>query len=135
MALISSRFVPQYPTTNITTEDKAKYTSPLPASFVPSKKKQSKNFLEAKELEKGFGFQYSSAVGMLIYLMNTAMTLQYAIRKLAKFNTLPGRQHYKALIHLLHHVRTHRTDFSLKFYSPNDHPPVYSLVKHANLWK
>ena len=131
MALISSRFLPQYPTTNITNEDKAKYSSPLPASFVPSKKKQSKNFLEAKELEKEYGFQYSSAIGMLIYLMNTAMTLQYAIRKLAKFNTLPGKDHYKALIHLLHHVRTHRTDFGLKFYSPDDHPPIHALVKQV----
>ena len=101
MALIAARFLPQHPTVNTIDEMKAKYSSPLPASFVPTKQDQSTNYLEVKELEDEFGFQYSSAVGMLIYLMNTAMTLQHAIRKLAKFNALPGRNHYKALIHLI----------------------------------
>ena len=128
MALIAARFLPQHPTVN---EMKAKYSSPLPASFVPTKQDKSTNYLEVKELEDEFVFQYSSAVGMLIYLMNTAMTLQYAIRKLAKFNALPGRNHYKALIHLLHHIRTHRLDYGLKFYSPDDKPPIYDLVKQV----
>ena len=111
MALILSRFLPQHRTMQISDTDKYMYASPLPASFVPSKKDQSPDYLTMKELEQEYGFKYSSAVGMLIYLMNTAMTLQYAIRKLAKFNALPGKNHYKALIHLLHHIRT--TDLTM----------------------
>ena len=103
MALISSRFLPEFPTNNITSEDKARYTSPLPQSFVPSKQDQSKTYSEVKDLEAKFGFQYSSVVGMLIFLMNTTITLQYGIRKLARFNAMPGKPHYKALIHLMHH--------------------------------
>ena len=67
MALIASRFLPQHPTTNITTEDKEKYRSPLPTTFVPSKEDCSKDSIEVKELEQKYGFQYSSAVGMLIF--------------------------------------------------------------------
>ena len=129
MALISSRFLPEFPTNNITSEDKARYTSPLPQSFVPSKQDQSKTYSEVKDLEAKYGFQYSSAVGMLIFLMNTTITLQYGIRKLARFNAMPGKPHYKALIHLMHHIRTHRTKFGLKFYSPDDTPPVYTLLR------
>ena len=66
---------------------------------------------------------------MLIFLMNTTITLQYGIRKLARFNAMPGKPHYKALIHLMHHIRTHRTDFGLKFYSPDDVPLIYTLVR------
>ena len=86
-------------------------------------------YSEVKDLKVKYGFQFSSATGMLIFLMNTTITLQYAIRKLARFNQMPGKPHYKAIIHLMHDIRTHRTDFGLKFYSPDDSPPVYSLVK------
>ena len=58
MALISSRFLPEYPTNNITSEDKARYTSPLPQSFVPTKEQQSKTYSEVKDLEAKYGFQY-----------------------------------------------------------------------------
>ena len=129
MALIASRFLPEFPTSNIKSEDKARYISPLPQSFVPTKEQQSKTYSEVRDLEAKYGFQFSSATGMLIFLMNTTITLQYAIRKLARFNQMPGKPHYKAITHLMHHIRTHRTDFGLKFYSPDDSPPVYSLVK------
>ena len=66
---------------------------------------------------------------MLIFLLNTAVILHLAIRKLAKFNALPGETHYKALIHLFHHIRTHRTRFGTKFYSPESEPPIYSRIK------
>ena len=84
-----------------------------------------------KNLEKQHGFQYSSAIGMLIYLLNTGTALQFAIRKLAKFNALPGKKHYKALINLLHHVRTHKLDYGLKFYPLNGNPPIFDLIKRC----
>ena len=55
--------------------------------------------------------------------------LQYGIRKLAHFNALPGKKHFKALINLLHHVWTHKLDYGMKFYSPESNPPIYYLVK------
>ena len=132
MALIATRFLPQHPVANITTEDKKKYASPLPPTFVPSIEQKSQTYSEVKDLEEKYGFKYSSAIGMLIFLMNTTITLQYGIRKLAKFNAMPGKAHYKALIHLLHHIRTHRCDFGIKFYAPDDSPPIHNLIKEIN---
>ena len=128
MALIASSFLPQFATSNIATAEKTKYQSPLPATFIPSKQDQSANYLKVKELEEEFGFQYSSAIGMLIFLINTTSVLQYAIHKLAKFTALPGRLHFKALIHLLHHIRTHCTEMGIRFYSPDEQPAIHRLV-------
>lgn len=127
-ALISARFLPNYSTTEISSEDVEKYQTPLPRDFIASVEDQSPTYLDSKDLEKEYGFQYSSAIGMLIFLMNTASTLQFAIRKLAKFNNRPGRKHYQALIHLLHHVRTQRLSMGLRFYSPKSTSPIQTLL-------
>ena len=105
MALIASRFLPQAEVTNPSKEDVEKFAAPLPTTFVPTIKDKAENYVLVKENEATFGFQYSSAVGMLIFLWNTAIVLHFGIRNLAKFNTLPGENHYKALIHLLNHIR------------------------------
>ena len=132
MALIVARFLPQHNVMNLTSEEKDKYKSPLPPTFVPTKKDCSADLLSVEELKTKHGFQYSSVVGMLIFLLNTAIILHYAIRKLAKFNTLPGKQHYKAIIHLLHHIRTCRTNYGTMFHSPQSQPPIYDLVKRSH---
>ena len=66
---------------------------------------------------------------MLIYLMNTAFALHFAISKLAKFTTLPGCVHFKALSHLLHYLRCHHTSFGVTYYSDVERSPVYHLLK------
>ena len=93
MALIAAHFLPQHDNTNITKEEKEKYSSPLPTTFVASKKDGSKDLVDIQTLEDEFGFQYSSAIGMLVFLLNTATALHFAIRKLTRFNTLPGKKH------------------------------------------
>ena len=132
MALIISRFLPTFSTEVISTDDQNKYTSPLPSEFVPSINDKSKDLFEVKSLESKYGFQYSSVVGMLIFLMNTTTELQYAIRKLAKFNALPGKKHFKAIIHLLHYIRVHRLELGLRFYSPKEEPPIQKLLLKTN---
>ena len=106
MALIASRYLLQHNNTIVTKGDKTKHESPLPATFVPTKKKCVTNLLAVQLLEQTYGFQYSSVIGMLIFLLKTATVLQYAIRKVACFNALPGEKHFKALINWLHNVRT-----------------------------
>ena len=69
---------------------------------------------------------------MLIFLMNTTTELQYAIRKLAKFNALPGKKHFKAIIHLLHYIRVHRLEIGLRFYSPKETPAIQHLLTKTN---
>ena len=120
----SIKILPTLSIDKITKEEKEKYTSPLPSEFVASIKDKSQDLFAVKSLEATYGFQYSSVVGMLIFLMNTTTELQFAIRKLAKFNALPGKKHFKAIIHLLHYIRVHRLEIELRFYSPNEKPAI-----------
>ena len=61
-ALIVSRFLPQHSNTNITKEDKTKHESPLPATFVPTKKDFATNLLELQQLEQTY---YGSTLQLL----------------------------------------------------------------------
>ena len=131
MSLICSKFLPSHPINNVTSEDKLKHASPLPANFVATKRDCASDLIQVKQLEQEYGFQYSSAIGMLIFLLNTGTPLHFAIRKLARFNALPGKVHYKALIALLHHIRTHKCDYGLKFYPPGYEPPIYDVVRRC----
>ena len=54
-----------------------KYAAPLLAEFFVSKEDASENYMQVKEIKEEFGFEYSSLIGMLIYLMNTAFILHF----------------------------------------------------------
>ena len=127
-ALICGRFLPSLGVNNVTPSKCKKYAAPLPTDFMATNAERSKNHLEVLELPEEFGFEYASVVGMLIYLMNTTLLLHFAISKLAKLNTLPGRDHFKAARHLLRYLRCHYLSFGLTYYSDPKRSPVYKLV-------
>ena len=66
---------------------------------------------------------------MLIYLMNTAYYLHFAISKLGEFNALPGKAHFKALKHLLMHLWCNRLRCGVTYYSDVSRSPVHQLLK------
>ena len=68
MALIVARFLPQHNVMNLTSEEKDKYKSPLPPTFVPTKKDCSADLLSVEELKTKHGFQYSSVVAVSMHL-------------------------------------------------------------------
>ena len=76
MALIASQFLPQHDNMNIAKEAKSMHESPLPVTFLPTKKDCATNLLEVQQLEQTYGFRYSSVIGVLILLLNTATVLQ-----------------------------------------------------------
>jgi hypothetical protein len=71
----------------------------LPAEFVPNAENCSKDEETAKNLQVGYGIDFASCVGLLLYLSYTRPDISYAVVKLAKF-TSPGVNHMKALLHL-----------------------------------
>ena len=129
IVLILARFLPLLGVEAVTEPEKKRYAAPLPCDFVATKKDKSENYLEVAKLQEEFGFEYASVIGMLIYLMNTAFSLHFAVTKLAKFNNLPGRKHFKAVHHLLRHLRCHHQNFGIRYYSEVKRSPIYKLVK------
>ena len=117
ISLICSSFLPHKGIDEVTDAECKKYAAPLPYGFVATKEDRSENMLEVEKLQEEFKFEYASVIGMLIYLMNTAFTLHFAITKLGKFNARPGRTHFKAVQHLLHHLRCYHTSYGMTYYS------------------
>ena len=129
IALIISRFLPGIDINTLSDFQVRKYSAPLPYDFVASRQDCSPDKEAVKNLQEEFGFEYPSVIGMLIYLMNTAYYLHFAISKLGKFNNLPGRRHFKALKHLLMHLACNRLRCGVTFYSDVARSPIYHLVK------
>ena len=129
IALIVSRFLPNIDINNLTDAQLKKFSAPLPYDFVATKKDCSPDKECVRKLQEEFGFEYSSVIGMLIYLMNTGYYLHFAISKLGKFNALPGRVHFKALKHMIMHLVCNRLKLGVTFYSDVKRSPVYQLVK------
>jgi hypothetical protein len=104
-ALTCTRFTPTLPIATIADEDRERHRSVLPFGFIAKKKDLATDMLEVKRLEDEHGFKHASVIGMLIFSMNTFTSVHFAIRKLAKFMTRPGRLHHAATAHLLRHLR------------------------------
>ena len=127
-SLILSRFVPSLSLTSISDEDRKRYNAPLPAEYVATKEDCASDSFEVLRLDQEFGFKYSSLIGMLIFLLNTAFLLQFSIRKLAKFMAMPRRKHYQAAAHLLRYLRCNYLSLGLKFYPTLADSPLYAMV-------
>ena len=67
----------------------------------------SKSKEEVEELENEYGFRYIEVAGALNWLAYTCYEEIFAIRKLCRFMSKPGRPHFQAALHLLHHFRCH----------------------------
>ncbi len=130
-AALSVRFLPNFDVLNPSASDKRKYAAPLPADFIFTKSDQSPDYLAVRKLQEEFGFEYPVGAGCLLWLLNGFPRLQFAVRKLAKFMRLPGRDHFAAMLHTLHHVRCNHL-LGVTFYSDLLDAPVSRLLfEHA----
>jgi hypothetical protein len=103
--------------------------------MVFTKEDCSQNHSEVMDLQAHFGIDYAAAVGSLIYLINTFIKLQYGVRKLSRFMRLPGKQHFKALKHMLHFIRCHRTTGGIKYYVNPLESPIATTLAEAGAGK
>ena len=88
----------------LTEADLWKHQLSLPHCFKWTKEDNSKSVAEVKELEDECSFRIIKVVSLLNCLVNTAMEELFVICKGHKHMNSPGRQHFKAASHLLHHL-------------------------------
>ena len=60
------------------------------------------------------------------------MDLSFAVHKLAKFSSNPGKVHFEGLIHLLRYIRDNRT-LGLKYYADLNDAPITDILRQANI--
>jgi hypothetical protein len=127
-ALIIQRYLNNTSDANITEQMKLKYATPIPTTTTFTKEDCSATYSEVSKIQQEYGFEYAAVVGSLIYLMNTYIKLNYAIRKLARFMQYPGRRHFKTLLHLLRHLQCYRRNGGIKFYSNMTESPLHHYL-------
>jgi hypothetical protein len=113
-------------------QDQLKFASPLPSDMIfnPSDRSTSKEQVQALELK--YSIRPIEAIASLNFLSNTTYEETFAIRKLCSVMSMPGELHFKALIHLLHHIRCHPPN-AICFYCDVTHSPLYGLLQSAGL--
>ena len=112
--------------------DKQKFASPLPTEMVILSTDRSTTKEEVKALELKYSIRPIEAIASLNFLSNTTYEETYAIRKLCSIMSMPGEPHFKALIHLLHHIRSHPPN-AICFYCNVTHSPLHGLLNTAGL--
>jgi hypothetical protein len=125
--LIVKQYLSNFPESDISTQMRQRYATPLPTTATFTKQDCSPTYSDVVKIQEEFGFEYAAVVGSLIYLMNTYVRMNYAIRKLARFMQYPGRKHYKMLLHLLRYLQCHRCRGGLKFYSNMESSPYINI--------
>ena len=85
-----------------------KYAAPLPNDTIFTKEDCATDLFALKELEYEFHLDYPVVIGCLLWILNTYSRLQYM--------RLPGRTHFRAIQHLLHHIQCNHA-LGLTYYS------------------
>ena len=129
--LIVERYLPSFANLEVSQRDLRRFRSPLPSDFKWSADDCSASDEEVRELERQFGFRYIEAVGSLNYLSGTAIEELYATRKACKYMRRPGAAHFKAVLHLLHHIRCHPPK-ALRFYRDVSQSPLAGLIAESS---
>ena len=108
--------------------------SPLPASFVPTKKDSPSTDAEIKEIKIRFGnLNFRSIIGALLYVSCcTRPDISYAVNKLAKYANNPGATHFRALLHLIGFLKAN-SNKGLKFYNDISKSELYKVLQENNI--
>ena len=122
-----ARFLPNA-SSQLTEDERKRYASPLKTTTRLIKEDSSSDEHEVQALEEEYGFRFIELAGCFNWISYTCYEEIYAIRKLCKFMARPGRKHFQAALHLLHHFRCHPPK-PLIFYHNLRHAPVMSMIK------
>ena len=108
--------------------------SPLPTSFIPTKKDSPVTEEQVKEVKLRFGnLNFRSVIGALLYVSCcTRPDISFAVNKLAKFAHNPGISHYRSLIHLIGFLKRNPS-LGLKFFKNYKTSPIYKTLKESNI--
>ena len=83
-------------------------------------------------MTREYNIHYRAYIGSLIYLLSTRVDLSFALHKLAKFSSNPGKVHFEGLVHLLRYIRDNKT-LGLKYYADLNDAPVTDILRQANI--
>ena len=76
------------------------YNTTLPSDMIFAKSDPSTSDEQFEKLTTEFNIYYRDCIRSLIYLLSTRVDLSFAVHKLEKFLSNPGKIHFDGLVHL-----------------------------------
>ena len=104
------------------------YKTTLTADIIFTKEDVSTSDEHVEKLTRKYNMHCRACIVSLIYLLSTRVDLSFAVHKLAKFSTDPGKVHFELLIHILRYIRNNKT-LVLKYYADLNDAPVTDLLR------
>ena len=84
------------------------------------------------KLTRESSIHYRALIGSLVYLLYTRVYLSFAVHKLEKFSSNPGRVNFEGLVHLLRYIRYNKT-LGLKYYDDINYATLSDLLRQAGI--
>ena len=101
------RFLPNYAGQAPSKKDLQRFRLPVKFDARLFKEDCAKSKEEVESLEREYGFRYIELIGCFNWLSYTCVEETFGIRRLCRFMSKPGRPHFQAALHMLHHFRCH----------------------------
>ena len=87
---------------------------------------------KVEKLTREFYIHYRACIVSLIYLLSTIVDFSFAVHKLEKFSSNPGKVNFEVLVHLLIYISDNNT-LALKYYSGMKDATLSDLLRQANI--
>ena len=108
------------------------YKTTLPYDMTFIKADESTSNEKVEKLTREFNIHYIACIGSLIHFLSTRVNLRFAVQKLEKFSSNPGKATFKGLVHLLIYIRENKT-LVLKYYTDMKYALVSDLLIKASI--
>ena len=106
------------------------YNTTLHYNIIFTKDDRSTSYEQVEKLTRGFNIHYRACIGSLVYLLSTRVDLSFAVHKLAKFSSNPGKVHFEGLVHLLRYIRDNK-NLGLNYYADIKYTPLSGMLRQA----
>ena len=111
---------------------KSSYTTNLTSDTIFTRDDACTSDEKVDRLTRELNIHYRACIWSLIYLLSTRVDLSFAVHKLAKFSSNPGKVTFEGLVHLLRYIIDNNT-LGLKYYADRKDAPLSELLRQANI--
>ena len=108
------------------------YKTTLPSDIIFTKADESNSDEQVEKFTREFNIRYRACIESLIHLLSTRVDLSFALHKLVKFSSNPGKVNFEGLVYLLIYIRNNNT-LGLNYYADIKYAPLSDLLIQASI--
>ena len=108
------------------------YNKTLPSYMIFTRADASTSDEQVEKLTREINMKYRYCIGLLIYVLSKRGDFSFALHKLEKFSSNPGKVHFEGLVHLVRYIWYNKT-LGLNYYSDIKDAPLSDLFRQASI--